>query len=147
MARSSSRGRTRSCSTRAVATGSCTGTGPNRPRPRLVAGSIVVSGLALTPVKGMRLRSVDQIELRGDGAGGNRRFLATDERARMITGKAMGELCSVLADYRPAEDRLRLTFPDGSVVEGPVKTQGSLPVKFFGHTLAGEPLLRDWSDA
>jgi uncharacterized protein YcbX len=109
--------------------------------------SIVVAGLALTPVKGMRLRSVEHVELRADGAEGNRQFFVIDERDRMISGKALGSLCAVIADYDASDDRLSLTFPDGTVVAAPVQTNGSLPVKFYSHTLEGQVLAGPWSDA
>lgn len=109
--------------------------------------SIVVTGLALTPVKGTRLRSVEEIELRSDGAAGNRRFFVIDERDRMVSGKALGDLCSVIADYDDAGDRLSLTFPDGSVVDAAVQTDGSLPVRFYSHTLEGQIVVGPWSDA
>jgi uncharacterized protein YcbX len=108
--------------------------------------SIVVAGLALTPVKGMRLQSVEQVELRADGAEGNRRFFVIDERDRMISGKALGSLCAVIADYDAEDDRLSLTFPDGTVVAAPVQTDGSLPVRFYSHTLDGQILAGPWSD-
>jgi uncharacterized protein YcbX len=109
--------------------------------------SIVVTGLALTPVKGMRLQSVERVELGPDGAEGNRRFFVIDERDRMISGKALGSLCAVIADYDAADDRLSLTFPDGTVVAAAVQTNGSLPVTFYSHTLEGEILAGPWSDA
>jgi uncharacterized protein YcbX len=109
--------------------------------------STVVSRLSITPVKGMRLRSVQQIQLGLTGARGDRRFFVIDERDRMISGKQLGELCTILADYSLAEDRLTLTFPDGSVVDGPIQTDGSLPVRFYSHTLEARLLAGPWSQA
>jgi len=109
--------------------------------------SIAVTGLALTPVKGMRLRSVDKVDLVADGAQGNRRFFVIDERDRMISGTALGSLCAVIADYDASDDRLSLMFPDGTVVAAPVQIDGSLPVKFYSHTVEGQILAGPWSDA
>jgi len=93
---------------------------------------IAVSGLALTPVKGTRLRAVQSVRLEPGGAVGNRRFYVIDERERMLNGKQLGELQTVLAEY--SAPRLTLTFPDGRVVEEEVVTGAPVQTRFFSHT-------------
>src|SRR6266571_2872938 len=54
--------------------------------------AIVVSGLAITPVKGTRLRPVDRLTLEPTGVRENRRFYLVDARDRMVNAKRLGEL-------------------------------------------------------
>ena len=51
---------------------------------------ITVTALAVTPVKGMRLRAVDAVELSELGARGNRAFYVIDEKRRLMNGKGAG---------------------------------------------------------
>ena len=74
-----------------------------------------VSGLAVTAIKGTRLRRVNSIVLGPAGAEGNRRFYLIDDHGRMVNAKMLGELQTVVASM--AGDRLTLGFPDGRVVE------------------------------
>ncbi len=94
-------------------------------------GSIVVSGLAVTPVKSTRLQSVDSVQLDHGGARENRRFFLIDERDRMINGKQLGELNSVVAEYSSGERQLVLTFPDGRAVQARVELGGPVTARFY----------------
>ena len=78
----------------------------------------VITGLNVTPVKATRLHRVDRIELGPAGVRENRRFYVIDERDRMINSKIAGELQTVIADYSDSERQLKLTFSNGSVVQG-----------------------------
>ena len=104
---------------------------------------IVVSGLALTPVKGTRLRAVQRVRLESGGAVGNRCFYVIDERDRMLNGKQLGELQTVRAEY--SEPRLSLTFPDGRVVSGAVELDAAIETRFFTRTRAARLVRGPWS--
>lgn len=90
-----------------------------------------VVALALTPVKGLRLLTREQILLEANGVREDRRFYLVDERGRMVNGKRCGELHGVIADYDHAARTLALIFPDGSVAEGPVQTGAQVETHFF----------------
>jgi len=90
-----------------------------------------VVGLAFTPVKATRLHAVDRIELGPEGVRENRRFYVIDDRDRMINSKIIGELQTVVADYSHADRTLRLSLPDGSVVEGSVELGEQVETRFF----------------
>jgi uncharacterized protein YcbX len=109
--------------------------------------SIAVTGLAIAAVKGTRLRPVDQIELEPGGARGNRDFFVIDERGRMISGTALGALQSVIADYRPDQRRLTLTFPDGSVLDDTVEDGEPVTVRFDSRPRECRLVPSSWSDA
>ena len=109
--------------------------------------AIVVTALSVTPVKGMRVVDVPELTLDASGAPDNRRFYVVDDRARMVNGKAVGELQAVVADYRHAERTLALTFPGGAVVSGTVELGGPIDTRFFSRPAQARPLLGAWADA
>jgi uncharacterized protein len=110
-------------------------------------GDIAVCGLAITPVKGTRLRAVDQIELARGGVPENRRFYVIDARDRMLNGKQLGELSTVVADYAHAERRLTLTFPDGRVLADVVRPGEEVQTRFFSRAVVGREVEGAWSAA
>ncbi len=107
--------------------------------------SVTVTALHTAAVKGTRLRSVDEVVLDERGAANDRRFFVVDKRDRMRNGKMLGSLQAIVA--LPEADRLRLEFPDGSVVEGPIELGESLTAKFFSHEVVGRLVLGPWAQA
>ena len=104
-----------------------------------------VAGLALTPVKGTRLREVDSVELERSGVRLNRRFFLIDQRDRMLNGKHLGELNAVVSEYWDPERRLRLQFPDGQVMEDEVRLGEEIPTRFFSRTARARLVQGEWS--
>lgn len=108
---------------------------------------VVVSGLAATAVKGLRLTPREAVELDRSGARDNRRFYVVDDRARMLNGKQLGELSAVVADYRDADRRMILTFPDGAAVSGTVELGPAIDTRFFSRAARGRRVRGPWSEA
>jgi uncharacterized protein YcbX len=106
-----------------------------------------VSWISFTPVKGLRMRELDEAELTVDGIPGDRAFFLVDERGAMANAKRLGELVSVLADHDAARGRLSLRFPDGREVAGAVELGEPEDVRFFGLTLRARPLVGPFSAA
>jgi uncharacterized protein YcbX len=106
-----------------------------------------VVGLALTPVKGLRLVGRDEVLLERDGVRENRRFHLIDAHDRMVNGKQLGVLCAVIADYHPASKRLALRFPDGMVASDTVRYGPSIPTRFFSRTRAARLVVGPWAQA
>lgn len=104
-----------------------------------------VTGLAVTPVKGMRLLGVERIDLDPSGARGDRRFFVVDERCRMVNGKVVGELQTVIAQC--ADGQLRLTFADGTEVESTLEFSETVTARFFSRSVEGRLLDGACSDA
>jgi hypothetical protein len=94
--------------------------------------AVVVTRLLTTPVKGMRIREVESIDLSRTGARGNRAFYVIDDRGRMVNGKVVRNLQVVAADYDPDRLELTLTLPDGSHAEGRVAYGDPVQTQFFG---------------
>ncbi|MBV9803023.1 MAG: MOSC domain-containing protein [Solirubrobacterales bacterium] len=106
-----------------------------------------VVGLALTPVKATRLHVVDQVQIGPEGVRENRRFYVIDDRDRMINAKRLGSLQTVIADYSDAARRLRLTFPDGRVLEDEIRLGEPITTRFFSQTAEGRLVEGPWSAA
>jgi uncharacterized protein YcbX len=96
---------------------------------KLSAVAITVSALSITPVKGTRLHTVDEIELGWWGAAGDRRFYVIDDRGRMVNGKVLDGFQSVIAEY--SEPRLRLSLPTGRTIEAAVGDGEHVQTTFF----------------
>ena len=110
-------------------------------------GEIVVTGLAITPVKGTRLRLVERVELGVEGVRENRRFYVIDARDRMLNAKVLGDLQTVVADYDDAGRQLTLTFPDGGMAAAEVRLGEEVRTRFFSRHLTGRVLEGPWSEA
>jgi uncharacterized protein YcbX len=106
-----------------------------------------VVGLTMTPVKATRLHEVDSLVLDADGVLENRRFYVIDDRDRMINSKIAGELQTVVADYSHADRRLRLSLPDGGVVEDEVRLGREVDTRFFSTQRKGRLVEGPWSEA
>ncbi|MDX2101627.1 MAG: MOSC domain-containing protein [Alphaproteobacteria bacterium] len=79
--------------------------------------SIIVSALALYPVKGAAGTAVEQLEFDRFGPIGDRRWLVVDEAGHFLTQREHPRLAVVAPTMVPGG--LRLTVPDGGVVEVP----------------------------
>jgi uncharacterized protein YcbX len=101
--------------------------------------------LAYTPVKGMRVVEHPSLELTTAGVPDNRRFFLVDERGRLVNGKHVGELGTVVARHDGGS--LSLTFPDGAVVDGTVALGEPFGARFMSRSLQVRPLLGPWADA
>ena len=110
--------------------------------------AVSVTALSVTVVKGTRLRTVESVELRRDGALGDRQFYVIDERGRMVNSKTLGDLQASRRGLGFEEtSELTLSFPDGAVVSGVVGDGEPVATRFYSihrdATLVDGP----WSEA
>jgi uncharacterized protein len=108
---------------------------------------ITVTGLAVTPVKGMRLRAAESVELGELGARGNRAFYVIDEKRRLMNGKGAGSMQAVIPDYDVDAGELTFTFPSGEVVGAHVEYGDEIQTNFFGSIHFAKELVGPWADA
>ena len=106
-----------------------------------------VSRLSITPVKGLALSHPDEIEITPRGVPENRRFYLVDESGKRWSGLPDGPLFGVRAETDSAGERLRLEFPDGAVIDGPVELGEPTTTKFFAHDSHGRFVDGPASDA
>jgi uncharacterized protein len=107
----------------------------------------IVTALSVTPVKSTRLRAVRRVELDRRGARGDRVFHVIDDRGRLVNGKRVGELATVVAAYDEAAGQLELSFPDGTVARGAVRYGETVTTRFFSHEERARELVGPWSEA
>jgi uncharacterized protein YcbX len=106
-----------------------------------------VAWISVTPVKGLRLQSRDEVEVTEDGVPGDRAFFLVDERGAMVSATRIGPLVAVVADHDANAGTLALRFPDGSEVAGAVELGEREPVRFGGLNLSASPVLGEFSSA
>lgn len=114
---------------------------------KLGAPSVVVTALATTPVKGLRICARDEVVLERAGVPDNRRFYLIDERARMVNGKRIGILSAVRADFDPGAGQLTMIFPDGSEASDIVRLGGEIETRFFSRRPTARLLIGPWNEA
>jgi uncharacterized protein len=108
---------------------------------------VQVSWLSIAPVKGLALSHPDEILLERHGVAENRRFYLVDGDGRRFGARESGELFTVEAAYDAAAERLRLSFPDGAVVDDRVQLAATLEADFWGRPVRGRVVEGPWADA
>ena len=107
-----------------------------------------VARFSIAPVSSLGLEHPDEIELTEVGVVEDRRFYLIDDTGRHIDRLVIGPLVQIAAHADPEATRLRLDFPDGTVVDeevrlgNPIETQ-TRSRSFIGHEVDGpwaEPL-------
>lgn len=101
-----------------------------------------VARLSIAPVRALGLQHPAFIDVDRDGVLEDRRFYLVDGHGRLVDRLLAGGLVQVAAETNTGATWLRLTFPDGRVVEGdvtlhePVRTAIYNRVA-FGHVVGG----------
>jgi uncharacterized protein len=94
--------------------------------------------LSVTPVKALRLSHPTEVELGAGGIPSDRRFFLVDAMGALFDATDDGSLLRVVPHYDPVTERLRLTFPDGSIVEDAAdRLDGAVTTDFFGRPVEG----------
>jgi uncharacterized protein len=106
-----------------------------------------VGRLSVTPVKSLMLHHPDEVLLEACGVAENRRFYLIRENGRLLAGLHHGPLVRIRADWDVDRDRLRLTWPDGEVVEEDVRLGEPVLTDFWGHRVRGRVVEGPWAEA
>jgi MOSC domain-containing protein len=106
-----------------------------------------VTGLLVTPVKGLRVTPRDDVRVGPSGVLENRRFFLVDETGAMISGKRLSKLQRLIADYSHDDRELSLRFPDDRVVSGPVRSGAMFAASFYDTAIPAVEVEGPWSDA
>jgi uncharacterized protein len=105
-----------------------------------------VTALSTTPVKGLRIANSRRVLLDRGGARDDRRFYLVEERGWMVNGKHTGALNEVGAELE-GDERLVLTFPDGSKVSDVIELGASLTTRFHSQPRAARLVVGPFSAA
>ena len=100
-----------------------------------------VARFNVTPVKSTALHHPDSIDLRPEGAVGDRRFLFARSDGTRLSGISKAPLMPIVSTWSMADERLTMRFPDGSSAEGSALSVGeTVGIKLFDRTVPARPI-------
>ena len=106
-----------------------------------------VSRLSIAPVRSLGLEHREEIRLEEKGVLEDRRFFVIDATNRLIDQLIEGTLVQVKAWTDPDATVLRLTFPDGTVVEDTVELAEPIETAIHKRTGVGHVVVGPWGAA
>jgi uncharacterized protein YcbX len=106
-----------------------------------------VARLNIAPVRSLGLETRAEIELGPDGVAEDRRFYVIDAGDRLVDQLTSGEMVQVGSWTNRDATTLRLTFPDGTVVEDEITLDGAIETHIHGRTAAGHIVDGPWASA
>ena len=89
----------------------------------------------------------EEVHVGPAGVVDNRRFLLVDAVGRMVTGKQLGALQSVVAEYFHEDRRLALRFAGGRLLAGVVTVGEPLTARFFSGSMPAHEVEGPWAAA
>lgn len=110
-------------------------------------GTPVISAINVAPVKSLGLVKADRVDIGWRGIAGDRRFMLLDGAGRVVTQRQLGALTRVKAEYYDEGRSLRMTFPDGRVVEGAPEADGRAATMLWGRVVEGNVVGGQWGAA
>jgi uncharacterized protein YcbX len=102
--------------------------------------SATVAWISFTPVKGLRLRQLDEVDVTERGVPGDRAFFVVEENGKMVSATRLGDLVAVVGSYDLEAGRLALDFPDGAEVAGAVELGDPERIAFFDERFDARPV-------
>jgi len=106
-----------------------------------------VARLSIAPVRSLGLEHPDSIEVGPTGVLEDRRFYLADAANRLVDRLIVGSLVRISAHTNPDATVLRLTFPDGQVIEGEVALAEAIETPIHGRTGVGRVVVGPWAEA
>lgn len=106
-----------------------------------------VARLSIAPVRGLALQHPSSIDLVHAGVVEDRRFYLVDGQGRLVDRLLVGELVRVASETNPEATWLKLTFPDGSVIEGDVTLDEPVRTEMYGRLAIGHVVGGPWAAA
>ena len=106
-----------------------------------------VARLSYAPVRSLGLLHPDHLDLTEMGVKNDRRFYLVDERGRLVDRLLAGHLVQVQAETNDDATWLRMTFPDGKVVEGDVRLDEPVQTDVYNRLAIGHVVGGPWAAA
>lgn len=106
-----------------------------------------VARLSIAPVRSLGLEHPTEIDLTPLGVPEDRRFYLIDERGFLVDRIVVGRLVQASAHTDPEGETLRITLPDGSVIEGAVRLGEAVQTPIHGRTAIGHAVIGPWAEA
>ena len=106
-----------------------------------------VARLSIAPVRGLGLLHPEMIDVDEAGVREDRRFYLVDEHGHIVDQLRAGALVQIKAETDRDATWLRLTLPDGRVVEGDVMLDEPVRTYFYGREAIGRVVGGPWAAA
>ena len=106
-----------------------------------------VARLSIAPVRGLGLQHPSSIELTDMGVVNDRRFYLVDERGRIVDRLTVGRLVQIASETDADATWLRMTFPDGQVLEGDVRLAEPVRTEVYNRVAIGHAVDGPWAAA
>ena len=108
---------------------------------------VKVSRLSIAPVRSLGLEHPDEVFVTEVGLVEDRRFYLVDDTDRLIDRLIVGELVQIRAHTDRDATTLRLTFPDGRILEDEVGLADPIETPIHGRTGVGHVVVGPWAKA
>jgi len=103
--------------------------------------------ISITPVKCFALSHPESVRLTERGVLQNRRFLLVDGDGKRLRSSLTSWPMVVRADYDDTTERLRMTFPDGEVLEGgALGSDDIVDLDYHGRTVRSRVVAGEWDE-
>jgi uncharacterized protein len=106
-----------------------------------------VARLSFTPVRGLGLSHPASIELTDMGLVEDRRFYLVDDHGRLVDRLRASSLVRVFAETDPDATWLKVTLPDGRVLQGEVRLDEPVQTEIYGRLAIGHVVGGPWAAA
>ena len=106
-----------------------------------------VRRFSIAPVRSLGLEHPDAIDVTEVGVVEDRRFFLADDANRLVDRLVVAELVQIAAHTDPEATTLRLTFPDGRVLEDDVSLGEPIETPIHGRTGVGHIVVGPWAEA
>src|SRR6266540_2757188 len=106
-----------------------------------------VAWLHVAPVKGLRIEARERIDLGPSGVEDDRLFCVVNETGRLLNGKRLAPLSTIVARYDVKTGHLELRMPSGSSVNGTVTVAEPITVTVYGHAASARLVEGPWAEA
>lgn len=106
-----------------------------------------VSRLSIAPVRSLGLEHPNRITVTETGVAEDRRFFLADAANRLVDRLIVGSLVQIATHTDPDAARLRMTFPDGLVIDDEVRLGRPIETPIHGRTGIGHVVIGPWAEA
>jgi uncharacterized protein YcbX len=101
---------------------------------------------SIAPVRSLGLEHPDTIDITEVGVVEDRRFFLADHTNRLIDRLVVGELVQIQTHTDPGATRLRMAFPDGTVIDDEVRVTDPIETPIHDRTGVGHIVDGPWTE-
>ncbi len=106
-----------------------------------------VRRFSIAPVRSLGLLHPESIDVTEVGVVEDRRFYLIDDADRLVDRLIVGELVKIAAQTDPGATSLRMTFPDGRILEDEVRLAEPVQTPIHGRVGVGHVVVGPWAEA